>query len=75
MSFIIPYMLLCYLYTNQYLAARRRDAAWVLIPIRTLPSYTLWAFSYDILRIPVDATQAISNCLAHLFTPADVQAE
>jgi hypothetical protein len=68
-------MFLCYFNTKQYLAAPQRDAACALIPIYILPSYALREFSYDILRIPVDATQASSSCLAHLLTPTDVKAE
>ena len=53
--FVIPYVLLCYLYTKQYPRAGQKAAVWVLMLVLSLPSYALWALLYVIVRIATDA--------------------
>lgn len=53
--FVIPYVLVCYLYTKQYQETGRKVAVWALMFLLSLPSYAFWAFFYIIVRIIIDA--------------------
>jgi len=53
--FIIPYVLVCYLYTKQYPRAAQKATVWILMLALSLPSYAFWAILYVILRIIIDA--------------------
>lgn len=53
--FVIPYVLVCYLYTKQYPKTGQKAAVWVLMLLLSLPSYAFWAFFYVVIRIIIDA--------------------
>ena len=53
--FVIPYVLICYLYTKQYSRTGQKAAVWVLMLLLSLPSYAFWAFLYVIIRIIIDS--------------------